>query len=194
MLPAKVYQRAAEGDLEAMEEICQATWEPLYRYIYYKVQNREETEDILQETYVKGLKYLQQSTSPVENFPAFLKTVSLNLIRDRWRKKKRTGVAVSWQEINPEEAACGDEQSEVAQRLVLQNALAQLSREQQLVIDLRIIKGYPVAETARRLGKSEGAVRTAQYRALKALAEILEDSAPVAPTLSQRGERHEPRQ
>jgi len=60
----------------------------------------------------------------------------------------------------------------------LENALAKLNQEQQTIIDLRIIKGYSVAETARLLGKTEGAVRTAQYRALKELAGILEEDLP----------------
>ncbi|MGI5859365.1 MAG: RNA polymerase sigma factor [Tepidanaerobacteraceae bacterium] len=176
MITVDVYKKAVEGDIDAIERICLATWEPLYRFIYYRVQNREEAEDITQETYVKTLNYIQKDKFPQENFLGFLKTVSLNLIRDRWRQKKRRGVSVNLQEITPEETACSDKQNEIAQRLVLESALAKLSQEQQTILDLRIIKGYSVAETAKLVGKTEGAVRIAQYRALKALAQILDDS------------------
>ncbi len=37
-----------EGNLKSVEDICEQTWESLYRYVYYKVQNREEAEDITQ--------------------------------------------------------------------------------------------------------------------------------------------------
>lgn len=174
MITADVYKKAAEGDLDAIEKICLDTWEPLYRFIYYKVQNWEEAEDITQETYVKTLKYFQKDKFPQENFMGFLKTVSLNVIRDRWRQKQRRGVSVNLQEINPQEVASDDKQNDIAQRLVLESALAKLSEEQRTIIDLRIIKGYSVAETAKLVGKTEGAVRTAQYRALKALAQILD--------------------
>ena len=177
MIAVDLYKKAAEGDFDAIEKICLDTWEPLYRFIYYKVQNREEAEDITQETYVKTLKYLQKNRTPIENFMAFMKTVSLNVIRDRWRQKKRGWVSVNFREINPAEAAYVDKQNDIAQRLVLENALAELSQEQRAIIDLRIIKGYSVAETAKLLGKTEGAVRTAQYRALKALARILDEAA-----------------
>ncbi len=177
VITADVYKKAVEGDFDAIEKICLATWEPLYRFIYYKVQNQEEAEDITQETYVKTLKYFQKNKLLQENFLAFMKTVSLNLIRDRWRQKKHRGVLVNFQEINPKEVACGDKQDDIAQRLVLESALAKLSQEQQIILDLRIIKGYSAAETAKVLGKTEGAVRTAQYRALKALAQILDDKA-----------------
>ncbi|NLO90331.1 MAG: RNA polymerase sigma factor [Clostridia bacterium] len=172
-----MYERAIEGDQDAIEEICLATWKPLYLFIYNKVQNREEAEDITQEAYIKSLKYLQESTFPIDNFLSFMKTVSLNLIRDRWRQKNRSRVSINFQEINPEDVARGDEQNDIAQRLLLESALAKLSQEQKAIIDLRIIKGYTVAETAKLLGKTEGAIRTAQYRALKALAKILDESA-----------------
>ena len=55
----------------------------------------------------------------------------------------------------------------------LENALAKLSEDQRIILDLRIIKGYSVAETAKLVGKTEAAVRTAQYRALQALAQLL---------------------
>jgi len=124
------YKKAIEGDLDAIEKICLATWEPLYRFIYYKVQNQEEAEDITQETYVKTLKF-QKNKLPHENFLAFMKTVSLNLIRDRWRQKQRRGVSVNLQEINPQDVASDDKQSDIAQRLVLESASANLSQEQQ---------------------------------------------------------------
>lgn len=172
------YKKAKAGDLKAIEQICLATWEPLYRFIYYRVQNREEAEDITQETYLKTLNYLQNNQAPRENLLGFMKTVSLNLLRDRWRQKKRRGVFVSFQEINPQETASGDQQNAIAQRLLLESALAKLSQEQQSILDLRIIKGYSVADTAKLVGKTESAVRTAQHRALQALAQILDDIGP----------------
>ncbi len=42
-----------------IEELCSGTWKEVYRFIYYKVGNREEAEDITQETYAKALDYLK---------------------------------------------------------------------------------------------------------------------------------------
>jgi len=151
-----------------------ATWEPLYRFIYIKVQNREEAEDITQETYVKTLAYLREHETPRGNFLGFMKTVALNILRDRWRQKKRRGIPVNFEEINPAAAAGMDQQKAVDQRLQLENALAKLSEDQRAVLDLRISKGYSVADTAKLLGKTEAAVRTAQYRALQVLAKLLD--------------------
>jgi len=185
VITADEYKKAKEGDPEAIEKLCIATWEPLYRFIYYKVQNREEAEDITQETYVKTLNYLQRNKIPQERLLGFLKTVSLNVIRDRWRKKKRGGVFLDFLEINSEERVREDQQNEIAQRLMLEAALAKLSREQQNILRLRIIQGYSAAEAAKLVGKTESAVRTAQYRALQALAQILDEQDP------ERNERRE---
>jgi len=167
--------KAAEGDPKSIERICSATWEPLYRFVYFKVQNREEAEDITQETYVKTLTYLRGHKAPGENFLGFMKTIALNVLRDRWRQKKRRGKPVSFEEINPWVTAGVDHQRDVARRLQIENALAKLSEDQRAVLDLRIIKGYSVAETAKLVGKTEATVRTSQFRALQALARILDD-------------------
>ncbi|MEW6697352.1 MAG: RNA polymerase sigma factor [Bacillota bacterium] len=176
MITVYELNKAKEGDLKSIEKICSATWEPLYRFIYFKVQNREEAEDITQETYAKTLAYLQVHKAPQENFLGFIKTVALNILRDRWRQKKRRGIPVNFDEINPEETASQDHQEAVTQCLQLKSALAKLSQDQQAILDLRINKGYSVAETAKLVGKTEAAVRTSQYRALQVLAQILESN------------------
>lgn len=83
--------KAAEGDLHSIENICLKMWEPLYRYIYYKVQNREEAEDITQETFVRTFTYCKKKKLGLDKWPGFLRTVALNILRDRWRQKKRRG-------------------------------------------------------------------------------------------------------
>jgi RNA polymerase sigma-70 factor, ECF subfamily len=169
-------KKAYRGDFKSIEEICSSTWEPLYRYIYYKVQNREEAEDITQETYVKTLSYLQKNSINSDKYIGFLKTVSLNIIRDRWRRGKRQGTSVNIETINPEETAVEDPTEESAQRSLVEDALGKLTEEQSKVVRLRIIEGYSAAETAIIMNKKEVTVRVIQYRALKALSSILEEN------------------
>jgi RNA polymerase sigma-70 factor (ECF subfamily) len=170
------FNRARNGDLESIEEICASTWEPLYRYIYYKVQNREEAEDITQETFVKAISYMQKGSTSIEKYVSFLKTVSLNVIRDKWRKKKRRGTDINLDDVNPEVISLEDSTEISAQRELIKDALGRLSEEQRKVIELRILKGYTVIETARNMNKTEGAVRALQYRALQALSIILRNN------------------
>lgn len=60
-----------EKDTDAIEEICSLTWKTVYRFIYFKVQNRQEAEDITQETYVRTLSYLKDTMQKWKNTPVF---------------------------------------------------------------------------------------------------------------------------
>ncbi|MDF2890736.1 MAG: polymerase subunit sigma-24 [Clostridia bacterium] len=163
-------------DEKSIEEICSSTWEPLYRFIYYKVQNRQEAEDITQETYAKALAHFQKNNIKIDKHIGFLKTVSLNVLRDKWRKSKRQGKVIDIEAINPKEAAVEDPTEASAQKEMLQDALKILKEEHRTVIELRIIKGYSVAETAEIMNKQEGNIRVLQYRALQNLAAILKNN------------------
>jgi RNA polymerase sigma-70 factor (ECF subfamily) len=168
-------KKAQEGDLKSIQEICSSTWESIYRFIYYKVQNREEAEDITQETYVKALSHFQMGDIKIDKYIGFLKTVSLNVLRDKWRMSKRRGISVDFEAVNPEETAVQDAAEASTQRVLIENALKSLNEEQQTVIELRIVKGYSAAETAKIMNKKEGTIRVLQYRALQALAAILKN-------------------
>lgn len=157
----------------SIADICDHTWKPLYQYIYYKVQNREEAEDIVQETYVRAIPYLQKGKVNSDKYINFLKTVALNVIRDLWRKQKRKGFPVtidsfeisSEQEDSPEQISMG--------RLFIEKALYELNENERAIIELRIIRGYSVRDTAKILNKTESAIKVAQHRALKKLSEKL---------------------
>lgn len=160
---------------KSIEELCSATWESLYRFIYYKVQNREEAEDITQETYVKAISYLQKNNTKVEKHLAFLKTISLNVLRDKWRKRKRHGTSIDFDEISPEKTALVDPNEALADRELLEDALKSLKEEYQTVITLRIIKGYSIKETAKLMNLKENHISVLQYRALHQLTMLLKD-------------------
>ena len=163
------------NDEKDIEQLCSNTWELLYRFVYFKVQNREEAEDITQETYIKAISYIQKNNVKIDKFISFLKAVSLNVLRDKWRKGKRQGTAINFDDINPEETAMDDPTKDIGQRESIQNALSLLNEEQRRVIDLRILKGYSVADTAKKMDKTESNVRVLQYRALQNLTKILKN-------------------
>ena len=159
----------------SLEEFCESTWKELYRFIYYKVQNREEAEDITQETYAKAISYLNSNNIRILNYGGYLKAIARNIIRDHWRKKQRKEGNINIEEINPVEFATDDFAETSNDRATLEKALKSLTEEQQQVINLRILKGYSSAETAKIMDRKEGTVRVIQYRAIKALASILKD-------------------
>lgn len=88
---------------------------------------------------------------------------------------KSRGSSVNIDALNPRDIALEDPTEMIAQREVLTNALQLLKEEQRKVIELRIIKGYSVADTARIMDKKEGNIRVIQYRAIEHLTKILEE-------------------
>jgi RNA polymerase sigma-70 factor (ECF subfamily) len=175
MFDTEIIKKAREGDKKSVELVCRDAWEPLYRFIYYKVQNREEAEDITQETFVRALSYKRLDEIGPEKFMGFLKTVALNIIRDGWRQKKRRGKPVDIDAVNPMETAIDDPAEARTLRITLEKAMQSLTEEQRSVLEFRIIKGYSAAETGRALGRKESTVRVLQHRALRALAVILKE-------------------
>lgn len=159
---------------EELEAICRSTWKELYRFVYYRVQNREEAEDITQETYVKAFQYMERYANVIKDYRGYFKIIALNIIRDQWRGKKRRGQMVDIEGVDPEAMSIGDFSGKADDRAVLMEALDKLSKDQQTVISLRILQGFSAAETARLMNKKEGTVRVLQYRAIKALTKLLE--------------------
>ncbi len=158
-----------------IEALCANTWKELYRFVYYRVQNREEAQDITQETYARAIAYLEKHQQQIIDYGGYLRTISMNIIRDQWRAKKRRGAgSIPIEDTDPMELAVEDFTDLVNDRSMVAEALEHLTPEQRRVIELRIIKGYTVAETARVLRRKEGAIRVLQYRAIHALADILE--------------------
>lgn len=154
-------------------------WRQLYRYIYARVQNREEAEDLTQEAYSRaiagatGRGRAAQAEEAVGDGPPsrwYLRTVALNLIRDRWRRNRAHGVEVPLEETllqGPDDA------DEAISRAWVRELLARLPEEQRTVLELRVVAGRSRAETARRMGKTETAVRGLQYRALQSLRSLM---------------------
>lgn len=149
---------------------CSQTWPELYRYAYSCVRNREEAEDVTQETYTRLLARFSSGDFPSE---AFLKKVALNIIRDRWRRQKTRGIR-----IQLEEALLVDEReiSKTLDSTLIEEIMLKLSEEQQMVIRLRILEGYSRGETAQKMQRSQDAIRGLQYRAVKNLKKLLQES------------------
>lgn len=175
MPKAKDIENSRKDD-SFLEDICQKTWKELYRFIYYRVQNREEAEDITQETYVKAISYLNKNEIRIIEYNNYFKAIAINIIRDHWRARKRKGYPLNIEDINPEEIAADDFSDHVDNRALIEKAMESLTSDQQTVITLRIIKGFSAAETAKLMHKKESTVRVLQFRAIKALAENIKDT------------------
>jgi len=144
---------------------CEKTWPAVYRHIYRLVQNKEEAEDLTQETY---LRVVRKGFSEPPNM-GYLRATATNLVRDSWRRKRAFGALSPLEEAALVATSGGDDGPSSGVR----ELMARLPDEYREVLELRIIQGYSRSETARKMGRSEDSVRGLQYRALCALREAL---------------------
>ena len=172
-------ERAQAGDSEAFGLIYDRYVDTVFRFVYFRVGNRQLAEDLTSDTFLRALKRIGSFTWQGRDLGAWLVTIARNLVADhfksgRYRLEVTTGdvLDADREDRGPEgspESAVVDHITNVA----LLTAVKQLNPEQQECIVLRFLQGFSVAETAQTMGKNEGAIKALQYRAVRALARLL---------------------
>ena len=180
MLPEDiVINKAQTGDRDALNELVSIYWHPVYRFVTYKTGLPEEAQELTQETFFRAFRALPGYKKTTATFKTYLFHIALNLIRDYWRKQGRSPTLVDIADIQ-EAGSEADQPHAQALRLerreTIAKALEQLPCDQRSTIELRIMAGLPVRDTAIALGKSEAAIKMLQQRALKSLRVLLINS------------------
>ena len=165
--------RAQNGDKEAFTELYETYFSKLYRYVVVRIGNRAEAEDMTQQVFVKAYKSISSYRWRGVPFSAWLFRIAHNLVVDFFRKEsKRPAVPLEESLV----ASDDNVQQVVERRLDVERVMAatrQLTAAQREVISLRFAGGLAIAEVARVMGKSEGAVKALQHSAIAALRRML---------------------
>lgn len=147
---------------------------PIYRYIYFRVKNREDAEDLTQTVFLKAYGSIPDPQKITDRPLAFFFTIARNAVIDYWRKKKEILVEedvfdkIPANNLDPQEMA---EKTEM--ETMIRQAIRQLTEKQQEVIILKFINELSNQEISKLLDKSEEAIRQLQCQALKVLRKIL---------------------
>lgn len=157
-------ERARRGDRAAAEALCTAHWRDVYRLLYRRLGNRAEAEDLTQEVFLRLFAALKRLRG--DSIGPFVRTIALNLMRNYLRDAVRHRMKL------PPPASVPSAEDEAMLRWSqerLRRELQELAAEHQTVLRLRLLEALSVAEVARRMGRSQEAVRALQYRALQQL-------------------------
>jgi RNA polymerase sigma-70 factor (ECF subfamily) len=171
---ARLIQRAKKGDPSAFAELYDQYQPAIYRYIFYRVDDVATAEDLTSEVFVRLVEKIDRFAYRGRPLLAWLYTVARNLVTDHHRQARRS-LPLSLDNRLVAEAT--DPEETVEHRLTqhrLAAAIARLTEDQRQVILLKFIEGLDNETAARMLGKSIGAVKALQHRALAALRHILE--------------------
>lgn len=170
-------QAAQAGDGEAFGKLYDRYVSAVFRFIYYRVNDRTLAEDFTSETFLRALRRISTINYQGRDIGAWFMTIARNIVFDhvksaRFRLELTTGetLETGGTEAGPELAVLT---SLTNARLL--EAVNELGDEQKECIVLRFLNGLSVAETAQVMGKNDGAIKALQHRAVKRLAAILGD-------------------
>ncbi len=161
--------RARSLDSEALTQIHNMYYVPIFRYILLRVDDHDLAEDMASEVFVRFLSALRDRTAPQNSLRGWLFAVASHVVKDHYRRQYRAPHTELHEDI-PANLPQPDENVDVRlSKEALRRAITHLSEEQQNALALRFGFGMSVQETAVTLGKSEGSVKMLQARGIAAL-------------------------
>ncbi len=162
-------RRAVEGDVEAFGDLYEHYLPEIYRYVFYRVGERQEAEDLTETVFLNVWQALPRFRVGEVSFRSWLYRVAHNLLVDHYRTTKPT-IDLA-QEMPLQDPSPSPEQQvmDLERQSQIARWLAQLPPDYQQVLTLRFVNGLSHAQAAEVMGRTEGAVRVLQHRALRAL-------------------------
>ena len=175
----RLVEKAQDGDSESFGRLYDHYSDTVYRYIYYRVGSRATAEDLTSETFLRALRRIGTFTWQGRDFGAWLVTIARNLVADHFKSSRFRLEVTTGEMLDSNECERSPEDSvlESLSNAALLDAVHRLNPQQQECVTLRFLQGLSVAETARIMGKNEGAIKTLQYRAVRTLARLLPSDA-----------------
>jgi RNA polymerase sigma-70 factor, ECF subfamily len=156
---------AARQDPARFAELYENNFERVYAYIARRVRNREEAQDLTSEVFHKALTGFSRFEWRGLPFVAWLLGIAANVLSDRWQR------AAKQQEVVNDDLDQIGIEDDIEQRAMLYQFVDTLPDDQRQVILRRFIGQRSLREIATELGRSEGAVKQLQLRALQNLRE-----------------------
>jgi RNA polymerase sigma-70 factor (ECF subfamily) len=168
--------RAKNKDPEAYALVYDLYADKIYRFIFFKVSNAEEAQDLSSEVFLKTWQYIIDGKE-IKNLNAFFYSIARNLVIDHYRKASQKEISLSEIENSEEHPrAEKNEIEKIAQKIQFDKVtekLGQLKDEYREIIVLRYIEGMSIGEIAQIVDKKKGTVRVILFRALNALRDLL---------------------
>jgi RNA polymerase sigma-70 factor (ECF subfamily) len=163
----QVLIEAAQKDPARFIDLYEQNFEHVYAYIARRVPERSNAEDLTAEVFHHALANLKKFEWRGAPFSAWLFRIASNAIADRWnRTKHESGNRAADDPPDPRKEASPEE---FESRARLFRLVADLPDDQRSVIELRFAAGKSIAEIARELGRTNGAVKQLQFRAIRTL-------------------------
>ncbi len=166
-------RRAKEHDEAALAQLYEENFDKIYRYIVLKTGDRTEAEDMTQQVFLKAFKSISGYRLKGSPFSSWLFRIAHNQVVDHWRKKSKRAT------VPLEETLVGSSSNpstDTEQKMDIESLVAatkRLTNLQREVVSLRFAGGLSVAEVAKSMDKSEGAIKALQHSAIVSLRKMV---------------------
>ncbi|MDX6406233.1 MAG: polymerase sigma-70 factor, subfamily [Blastocatellia bacterium] len=160
---------SAQRDPARFGDLYEHYFELVYAYVVRRTRDRNEAEDLTAEVFHKALRSLPRFKWTGAPFAAWLFRIASNMISDRAKRAVREGILGSDQS-DPEIRAPQSQQADLEQSedsAALFRLVDRLAEDQRLVLRMRFAEERSISEIAHTLGRSEGAIKQLQFRALE---------------------------
>lgn len=169
-----IVQSAIQGESSAFGLLYDYYQPKIYRFVILKVGHREEAEDITHQVFLSAWQNIKNYKHKGFPFSSWLYRIARNQVIDHYRTRKVTSALDEIQSeyvISPAVAHLNiDRDAEVTK---VMEAVSQLESNYQDVIIMRFVEDLSIKETAAAIGKTEGAAKLLQHRAIKKLKTLL---------------------
>jgi RNA polymerase sigma-70 factor (ECF subfamily) len=170
-------RRAQQRDEQAFAQLYEEYFDKIYRYVTLKIGDRMEAEDITQQVFLNAIKAISSFKWRGIPFSAWLFRIAHNQVVDFLRRKSKRATTPLEESLvaSNYDSQIYDPQLIAEQRLDIERLLVatrKLTPAQQEVISLRFAGELPIAQVAKIMGKSEGAVKALQHSAIVALRKV----------------------
>ncbi len=165
---------AVAGDWES---VYRETVVLVYRYVYARVGNRPDAEDLTTQVFMRALPRLRL-LAPIDQARGYLVATARTVLADHWRDRYDVKLAELDEDLLPPsrpERSAKDEEEGVRRAGEILEALPDNYRR---VLELRFLRGYSLRETAAALGITVGNAKVLQFRALRRAALVGEEDHP----------------
>ena len=166
----RLVDRAQAGDRDALEELYLIHFDRIYSYLHMSVGNRHDAEDLTTQTFLRMLEKIAGFRWQSAPFSAWLFRIAHNLAMDHFRASRRWQPEEEVPEVpgSAEPSAEAEAMQSIGRQSMLR-MIESLSGEQQQVLTLKFVFNFSNGEVATILGKTEGAIKSLQHRALVSL-------------------------
>ncbi|MBI4675589.1 MAG: sigma-70 family RNA polymerase sigma factor [Chloroflexi bacterium] len=177
----ELLQRAKEYDERALTRIYNLFADRVFRFMYYRIQDRPRAEDLTNEVFVRMLENVAKFRPSGEDASLLLTgwifTIARNMLIDDYRRQKTRAVEPLPDAEQDIADAAFDFEVHIT-RADLHAALARLTEEQQTVLLLRFEEGLTSLQIAKMMGKTDMAIKALQRRGLATMARLLRGQVP----------------